>query len=133
VPIHGYSLSTELNPNWSTFYADQPEILAYWERIFEKHDLRKFTSFNTVVTSLEWIEDEQRYHIILENVASGDLQETNAEVVISAVGIFRDPAIPSDITNVEKFKGVSWHSACWRHDVDLSGKRVGVIGNGCSA
>ena len=31
------------------------------------------------------------------------------------------------------FAGPAWHSAEWRHDVDLTGKRVGVIGTGGSA
>ena len=43
------------------------------------------------------------------------------------------PNFPSDLVGIADFKGVLWHSAQWRHDVDLKGKRVGVIGNGCSA
>jgi cation diffusion facilitator CzcD-associated flavoprotein CzcO len=131
--VHWYSLSTELNPNWSTYYATQPEILAYWEDLFKKHNLEKFTTLNTAVISLEWDEDQQYYHIVLEDTITGKRQETTAEIVISAVGIFRDPTIPSDLTGTEKFRGLSWHSARWRHDINLSGKRVGVIGNGCSA
>jgi cation diffusion facilitator CzcD-associated flavoprotein CzcO len=26
-----------------------------------------------------------------------------------------------------------WHSGRWNHDISLSGKKVAVIGNGCSA
>lgn len=133
VAIHWYSLSTELNPNWTSYYAEQPEILAYWERIFKTHDLEIFTKFNTAVTSLEWNESEQQYRIMLEDSVTSVHQETTAEIVISAVGFFQDPIIPLDLTaTVEKFQGPSWHSARWRHDVDLSGKLVGVIGNGCS-
>lgn len=43
------------------------------------------------------------------------------------------PMYPKDIAGVENFHGELWHSARWRHDVELKGKRVGVIGNGCSA
>jgi hypothetical protein len=106
--------------------------LTYWQRIFEDHNLGKFTKLNTAVTSLEWSESEQHYRILLEDSVTGEHQETTAEVVISAVGFFQDPIIPSDISGTETFQGPSWHSARWRHDVNLAGKRVGVVGNGCS-
>lgn len=50
-----------------------------------------------------------------------------------AIGGFQSPAYPKDLPGAERFKGDQWHSAEWNHDVDLKGKRVGVIGNGCSA
>ena len=43
------------------------------------------------------------------------------------------PKYPKDIRGKENFEGIQFHSARWRHDVLLSGKRVGVIGNACSA
>lgn len=55
------------------------------------------------------------------------------EVIISAMGGFMSPAFPRDVLGKEDFKGVSFHSARWRHDVPLAGKRIGVIGNACSA
>jgi len=55
------------------------------------------------------------------------------EVVISAMGGFMSPVFPRDVPGKEEFKGVSFHSARWRHDVPLAGKRIGVIGNACSA
>jgi cation diffusion facilitator CzcD-associated flavoprotein CzcO len=53
--------------------------------------------------------------------------------MIYAIGGFMSPLIPADLGDSSKFRGVTWHSARWRHDVDLKGKRIGVIGNGCSA
>lgn len=43
------------------------------------------------------------------------------------------PNFPKDVPGKENFRGPVFHSARWRHDVDLKGKRVAVIGNGCSA
>jgi cation diffusion facilitator CzcD-associated flavoprotein CzcO len=121
-----------LNPNWTSYYAEQPEILAYWERIFASHNLEKFTKFNTAVISLDWDEQEQNYRIVLEDTVNGEHYEIIAEVVISAIGFLQEPLISPDIIGTDSFRGHSWHSARWRHDVDLTGKRVGVIGNGCS-
>ena len=42
------------------------------------------------------------------------------------------PAFP-DIEGLEDFEGRLFHSAQWQHDVDLDGRRVGVIGTGASA
>ena len=56
--------------------------------------------------------------------------ETTA--LITAVGQLNRPRFP-DIKGRDRFKGVAFHSAQWRHDIDLTGKRVAVIGTGASA
>ena len=56
-----------------------------------------------------------------------------AEIMIYAVGGFQEALFPKDIPGRENFRGEIFHSAEWRHDVTLKNKRVGVIGNGCSA
>ncbi|KAG6832322.1 hypothetical protein H0H87_001963, partial [Tephrocybe sp. NHM501043] len=133
VPGHWYSLSTELNPNWSSYFVNQPEIRAYWENLFYKHDLPSHTQLGQKVVSSAWDSEIQLYRVTVEDIATGRRTETEAEVLILAIGGFMDPLYPKDIDGVENFRGVAWHSARWRHDVDLKGKRVGVIGNGCSA
>jgi len=57
---------------------------------------------------------------------------THATALVSAIGILVVPKIP-ELQGIESFKGEVFHSARWRHDVDLHGKRVGVLGNGSSA
>jgi cation diffusion facilitator CzcD-associated flavoprotein CzcO len=37
------------------------------------------------------------------------------------------------VPGLDSFEGPAFHTAQWRHDVDLTGKRVAVIGTGCSA
>ncbi|KAG6918135.1 hypothetical protein DXG01_016324 [Tephrocybe rancida] len=133
VPGHWYSLSSELNPNWSSYFVKQPEIRAYWEELFFKHDLPSHTQLGHRVISSVWDSEAQLYHVTVEEVATGRKTQTEAEIIIFAIGGFMDPLYPKDINGVEKFRGLAWHSARWRHDVDLKGKCVGVIGNGCSA
>ena len=69
----------------------------------------------------------------LHNELTGEESEQVVEVIVSAAGGFMSPAYPKDVPGKEEFKGVHFHSARWRHDVTLAGKRVGVIGNACSA
>lgn len=133
VPGHWYSLSSELNPDWSAYYVTQPEIREYWERVYYKHNLQRYTVLNTAVVSADWDSAKQLYHIVLKNTESGEETASDAEIIIWAIGGFVAPQYPEDIPGAEKFKGLVWHSARWRHDVDLKGKKVAVIGNGCSA
>ncbi|KAJ3503773.1 hypothetical protein NLJ89_g8287 [Agrocybe chaxingu] len=133
VPGHWYSLSTDLNPYWQTYYADQPELRAYWENLWHKYDLVRHTVLNTTVLRAEWSNDMQRYAVTLQDVKTQEKREVLAEVMFYAIGGFQAPLYPKDITGIEKFKGEVFHSARWRHDVILKNKRVGVIGNGCSA
>jgi cation diffusion facilitator CzcD-associated flavoprotein CzcO len=81
----------------------------------------------------DWDDEAKRYKIVLQDVTTGERTHTEADIMFIAIGGFMNPLYPKDMSGVEKFQGLSWHSAQWRHDVDLSGKRVGVIGNGCSA
>lgn len=58
-----------------------------------------------------------------------------AAVVISAIGFLHEINISKDLINagLQNFQNDWWHSAKWRHDVSLPGKRVGIIGMGSSA
>ncbi|KXN92229.1 4-hydroxyacetophenone monooxygenase, partial [Leucoagaricus sp. SymC.cos] len=134
VPGHWYSLSAELNPDWDTYYVGQPTLQAYWEGLWKKHDLQAHTKLSTSVQIAEWDKEKMNYRIIIKDEKTGKEELVQAEIMISAIGGFFEPLFPKELEGqIEKFKGVVWHSARWRHDVDLKGKRVGVIGNGCSA
>jgi len=53
-------------------------------------------------------------------------------VLVSATGPLCEPVIPK-LPGLETFAGTTFHSARWRHDHDLTGHRVAVIGTGASA
>ncbi|KAJ3995945.1 hypothetical protein F5050DRAFT_1572483, partial [Lentinula boryana] len=133
IPGHWYSLSSEPNPNWDNLYATQPEIRDYWQNIFDKYDLQSHTQFNSMVTSAVWSNETQRYTVEVTNTVSGGKTTVEANVMFYAIGGFQKPVFSTDVPGRESFNEPIWHSARYRHDVDLKGKRVGVIGNGCSA
>lgn len=108
-------------------------IQAYWKGLAAKYDLYKHTVFRTQVISADWNMETQQYHIVLEDVDSGVKSETTANVVVSALGILEQPRYPADMKGIHSFKGDIFHSARWNHNVKLSGKRVAVVGSGCSA
>ncbi|KAL8277870.1 hypothetical protein RQP46_009689 [Phenoliferia psychrophenolica] len=132
IPIHLYSLYSDLNPNWKSVYASQPEVLAYWESLIEKHGIRNQIQYNSKYIGSTWLEDEQAHAIIFESSgADKDRFEVIANVLISATGPLAKPVIP-DIPGRELFKGASFHNLRWDSNVQLDGKRVAVLGNGSS-
>lgn len=110
----------------------QPALQAYWEGLFHKHGLEAHTQFNIIYKSAVWDADLQQYRIVLEDGITGAKIETEAQAIVFAIGGFTRAMYPPEIEGRDAFKGTIWHSAEWNHEYDLKGKRVGVIGNGCS-
>lgn len=131
VPAHWYSLSTDPNPNWTHVFAPRQEIFTYWKGLAKKHNLGPRIKFNTEFVSAVWNENEQNYTLNLRDVKTQELRQVTAKVVISAVGVFHHPRWP-DIPGRELFQGDTLHAQMWDHSVNLSGKRVALIGNGCA-
>lgn len=126
-----YCLSTELR-NWTASHQPQKELLAYWVELAQKHDINPHIVFNQLVISAEWSQDTHLYVIIIEDTLTKARSESTAHILISAVGVLETPRHVS-IPGFQNFKGDFFHSARWDYSKDLSGKRVGVIGNGASA
>ncbi|HMD52054.1 MAG TPA: NAD(P)/FAD-dependent oxidoreductase [Solirubrobacteraceae bacterium] len=126
VPSHLYEFSFEPNPRWSRRFAPQAEIQAYLEDVAARHGVLEKVRTGTEVRRAEW--DEERCKWLLQT--SGGPFE--ADILITACGQLSVPKMPS-IPGLESFSGPIFHTAEWRHDVDLTGKRVAVVGTGCSA
>ncbi|KAH8116828.1 FAD/NAD-binding domain-containing protein [Phellopilus nigrolimitatus] len=123
---HWYSLSTDPNPNWSSYFVLQPEILDYWKTLVEKYSLRKHLVTSVNVVAAVWDDAEQRYRLTLKDERTGAEREEVVEAVVSAVGALTTPSYPKDITGMDEFKGSIFHSSRWKHDVSLSGKELGA-------
>jgi cation diffusion facilitator CzcD-associated flavoprotein CzcO len=126
VPSHMYSFSFAPNPNWSRSFATQPEIWAYQQQVVERFGLRPYVRTRAEVTSATWHEDEQRWHV---QTPRGSLR---AQFLVAGTGPLCEPKYP-DLPGLDTFEGTVFHSARWRHDHDLTGERIAVIGTGASA
>jgi cation diffusion facilitator CzcD-associated flavoprotein CzcO len=126
VPSHLYSFSFAPNPEWTETYSPQPEILAYLRRTAERTGVVDRIRFGAEVRSAAWDGDASRWRL---DTAQGPL---TADVVVLGNGPLAEPAIP-DLPGLASFAGTMFHSATWRHDHDLTGERVAVIGTGASA
>lgn len=127
VPSHMYSFSYELNADWSKSFSGQPEIWSYMRRVADAKGIRSHITFGVEVTGASWDEDRQIWTV---RTAGGDDYE--ARVVVAGVGGLHIPNIP-EIAGADTFAGPRFHSAGWDHSVDLTGKKVAVIGTGASA
>ncbi len=127
-PNHLYSYSFEPAADWPLRYSTQPLLQDYFERIVAKYDLAAHIRFETTVDAMAW--DGAQWQVDVTGPAGPE--RVAARAVISAVGQLNRPKLP-DIHGIGSFAGPAFHSARWDHDVDLTGKRVAVIGTGASA
>ena len=127
---YGYSFSPELLDewDWSEHFSAQPETLRYLQHVADRFDLRRDITFDTRVNGLTWHEPSRTWKVDLEPGES-----VTARFVILAVGVLSIPVMP-DIPGIERFRGQLFHTATWPHEaVDLSDRRVAVIGTGATA
>ncbi len=126
VPSHLYSFSFAPNPNWSHIFARQEEILAYLRDCAQRFGVIPHIRYGHEVNGVQWDDGADRWRI---QTSAGSL---SARALVAAAGPLSQPSIPK-LPGLERFAGESFHSAQWDHDLDLTGKRVAVIGTGASA
>lgn len=111
---------------WTHHLAYGGELQDYMEHVGHKYGITQAARFGETVTSCVYRVDG-KWQV---ETSKGDA--FSVDMVISATGILHHPKWP-DIEGKEDFAGEAWHTAQWRHDVDLAGKRIGVIGTGSTA
>ena len=117
--------------DWSTHFALRDEVLAYLESFVDTFDLRSSIRFGTAVESATWDEGDACWHLRVRD-ADGLESQVSVSAVITAVGLFTQPSVP-ELPGLESFAGEVCHSAEWPADLDVSGKRVALVGSGASA
>ncbi|AKF04090.1 flavin-containing monooxygenase [Sandaracinus amylolyticus] len=127
IPSHLYSFSFAPNARWTRSYSRQPEILEYLRATAREHGLYPHITFGAEIDDARWDTTTGTWTI---RAKSGET--VRARSLVLGCGGLHIPQYPS-IEGRDSFAGPSWHSATWRHDVDLRGKRVAVIGTGASA
>ncbi|WP_281688842.1 flavin-containing monooxygenase [Pseudonocardia thermophila] len=124
--IYRYSFDKQLlqEYDWHTRYLDQPDILAYLEHVVERYDLARSIKLNTEVKSAHWNDDTA-----LWTIRTADGQQLTCRWLVNALGLLAKSNIP-DIPGLKSFAGALVHTNAWPKDLDITGKRVGVIGTG---
>lgn len=129
-PFYCYTFSEDLVKDWDWLETqpDQPAILSYLNHVADRFDLRRDIQLSTTITDAAF---DERVGVWVLRTAEGD--DIRARYFVSAVGTLSDAYKPP-FAGLENFRGEIHHTGQWPqdHDVDFTGKRVGVIGTGSS-
>ncbi|MCW2879497.1 MAG: hypothetical protein JWQ95_3597 [Sphaerisporangium sp.] len=123
-----YQFKFEKNYPWPEYFASQVEVKRYLEYIAKKYGVYDKIQFNVEVTKALFDEDDRTWKVEATG-ADGGSQALEANVVISAAGMFSTPKFP-DITGIGDFGGRLFHTTAWDDSYDATGQRIAVIGNG---
>ena len=126
VPSSFYSYSFAPNPGWTQFFAKQGEIKAYARETAEKYGVMEHLVLDREMLGAAWDHSAKCWRL---QTRAGTY---SAKFLILACGPMHVPLFPR-IKGLASFSGTCFHSSEWRHDVDLRGKKVVVVGTGASA
>lgn len=110
-------------------WCSQQENQRYFEWFADRYGLREHIVFDTEVVTVDWHEDTATWEIVADGPHGRRV--FTADAVISAVGLLSRPSLPG-LDGMRDFRGPAFHTAQWPAGLDVSGKRVGVVGTGCS-
>ncbi|MFQ3315388.1 MAG: 4-hydroxyacetophenone monooxygenase [Candidatus Poriferisodalaceae bacterium] len=128
-PNHLYSYS--FAPfDWDKYFCLRSELHDYLEHVCDQFEVRDTIRFSTSVDHIEYQSSRQTWQVQIRS-ENGEVELLEANVVISAAGIFNPPVSP-DIDGLDSWVGEKWHTARWPEEADLKDKRVAIIGNGAS-
>ncbi len=125
IPSHLYSFSFAPKAAWSRRYPAQAEIQAYLEACVDQFGLRPHLRLGHTLQAA-------RFDNGLWRLTTHPTLDIDTRVLVLAQGALHRPAIPP-LPGIETFAGPTFHSARWNHHIDLTGKRIAVIGTGASA
>ena len=127
---YGYSFDKEVLQewHWSEHFSPQSETLRYLEYVVDKLGLRKHMQFDCKVEAMHF---DQALDIWRLSLQGG--RTLTARVVVTGIGVLSIPTLPK-LPGMDRFKGISFHTSNWPHEpLDLTGKRVGIIGTGATS
>ncbi|MFM8863274.1 MAG: flavin-containing monooxygenase, partial [Acidimicrobiia bacterium] len=127
VMVHAYQFSFNLKPDWPRSYASQPEILDYMRQTVDTLDLWPMIRLGTGATGASWNDSTGEW-----TVTTTTGETLVGDVLISGQGLFGEIKWP-DLAGRVSFGGQLVHTGNWPRDLDLTGKRVAVIGSAASA
>lgn len=110
--------------SWKNRYLSQPEVLEYLARFVDHYELRPQITLGTEVVAAHWNDADDRWEVRTANDES-----FTAKVIVTALGLLARVNIPA-FPGLDDFEGRLVHTGEWPADLDLAGKRVGVIGTG---
>jgi len=126
-----YSYSYAQSNEWREQYSSREEVWRYLRECSEEFGVRDRIRFSTTVEGAVFDEEQGLWHLDVRN-PDGSHETFDVQMLVSAVGQLNQPQYPN-IAGLDTFDGPALHTARWDPSIDLTGKRVGIIGTGASA
>lgn len=130
VPNHLYSYSFATGVDWQQQFSTQPVLLEYFRGVADSLGITERIEFGADVLGAAWDGDAAVWRVHVRTAAGEAAYE--AELLVSAVGQLHRPLIP-EFDGRDTFAGPTFHTAAWDDTVDLTGRRVAVVGAAASA
>ncbi|BEI89346.1 uncharacterized protein CcaverHIS019_0207080 [Cutaneotrichosporon cavernicola] len=125
--------SAHLNPAWSETHPERAEIQHYWEALARTEGLWHRVKLQYTAVRAEWDADETAYYVTMHD-HTGEEHVYRADILINATGMLSTPR-RIELPGADRFEGTILHASDWPEDLraeQLRGKKVVVVGNGCS-
>ncbi|WP_370181995.1 flavin-containing monooxygenase [Rhodococcus wratislaviensis] len=124
--VYQYSFDRDLYEQtpWKTKFVTQPEILEYLNGVVDRYSLRESIQLETGMTDAEFDELSGTWTVRTDRGVT-----YRCRFLVTGLGLLSATNMPS-FPGIETFEGRLVHTGAWPEDLDLTGKRVGVIGNG---
>lgn len=129
-PSHLYSFSFA-NHDWQRHFTLRDDLIDYFDGVLEGLSVEDRVRYDTEVIRVTWDPSGKSWTVDARH-ADGSRSTYRARFIITAVGIFGLPKMP-ELPGRLDFAGEQFHPADWPDDLDLSDKRVVVVGTGASA
>lgn len=123
---HSYTFSYAPNPDWSASFVGYAEIQQYLADCASRFGLEPHLQLNTRISRATY-DACGKWTLESNGRTLGDF-----DILINAMGNQHTPLYP-DVAGINDFQGESWHSTEWNHKVDLSGKKVVIVGSAAAA
>jgi len=131
VDINSFVYSYASAPRvWQDYFGLRNETLSYLQQVAKDNGLYEHTKFGAEIAEAVWSDKEQVWNLTVNS--AGKTETVSPNMIVFAVGQLNRPKLP-EIPGIDSFRGESFHSARWNHNLEFEGKRVGVIGTGASA
>ncbi|MEZ5265499.1 MAG: NAD(P)/FAD-dependent oxidoreductase [Acidimicrobiales bacterium] len=129
-----YTFGYRFKPWTSAPIASAEEILTYLGEVIDENDLARHIRYQHTIESAAWSADEARWTLEVVRTDTGERRRFTTNFLWMCQGYYRhSKGYTPDWPGMERFTGDLVHPQTWPDDLDVTGKRVLVIGSGATA
>ena len=114
--------------------ADGGDILRYLRDTAAEYGVDQHITYHCRVVGAEWSTSDARWTVTVEQTESGERSQRTCRFLYLCSGYYRyDEGYTPPWAGLDRYAGQLVHPQHWPDDLDVTGKRVVVIGSGATA